>query len=79
MGAEVALFSRVIFGVYENGVVGTSSHACLAANADRFVEIDNPIGAFKHSGGGTGGDAWRVSALIATCHLMCPTCLRKHS
>ena len=79
MRAEVTFLSRVIFRVDEDRVVGTRSHARFAADADRFIEIDNAVGAFEHRGGWAGGDARRVSALIAARHLMSASRLRKHA
>lgn len=67
----------MIFRIDEDGVVGTSSHAGFATDADRFIEIDNPIGAFEHRRRGTSRDARRVGALITTGDLVRATCLRK--
>src|SRR5437588_11060494 len=76
MRAEVTFLSRVIFGVDEDRVVRTGRHAGFAANADRFIEIDDAVGPLEHRGGWTRGHAWRVRALIATRHLMRATHLR---
>src|SRR6266566_2055041 len=70
MRAEVTFFRGMIFGVDEDRVVRTSSHARLAADADRFIEIDDAVGTLEHSGGRTGDDARRVCALIAARDLM---------
>jgi hypothetical protein len=70
MRAEVTFLGRVIFGVDEDCIVRAGGHARLAANADRFVEIDDAVSALKHRGSGAGGDAWCVRALVATRYLM---------
>ena len=60
----------MILWVDEDRVIGTSSHARFAANADRFVEVDDAVGALKHRGSRTSGDARCMRALITTGHLM---------
>ena len=60
----------MIFRINKDGVVRTGRHAGLAANADRFVKIDDAVSAFEHCGGGAGGDARRVRALITAGHLV---------
>src|SRR6185295_12810031 len=77
MRAEVTLFGRVIFRVNEDRIVRAGGHARLAANANRFVEINNTVRALKHGSGGAGGDARRVCALIAARYLMRAAGLRK--
>ena len=77
MRAEVALLSRMVFRVDEDGVVRTGRHAGFAANANRFIEIDNSVAALEHRRSRTRRHAWRVRALIATRHLMRAPCLRK--
>ena len=67
----------MIFRIDEDGVVGTSSHARFAADADRFIEIDNPVRAFEHGRGGASRDAGRMGALITTGDLVRATCLRE--
>jgi hypothetical protein len=79
MRAEVTFLSRMIFGIDEDGVIRASSHARFAANADRFVEVDDAVRAFEHRCRWTGSDARRVSALVAARHLMCASHLRKHA
>src|SRR6185436_16852310 len=79
MRAEVALLSRVVFGIDKDRVVGTSGHAGFAANADRFVEIDDAVRALEHRGRRTSGHAWGVCALIATRDLMRAAHLGKHA
>ena len=79
MGAEVALLSRMIFRVDEDGVVRTRGHAGFATDADGLVKIDDAVRAFEHGCGWTSGDTWSMSALIATCHLMRASRLGKHS
>ena len=60
----------MIFRVDEDGVVGTSSHAGFATDADRFVEIDYAVGAFEHRRRRARRDAGRMRTLIAARHLM---------
>src|SRR5437660_6090773 len=79
MSAEVALFGRMIFRVDEDSVVRTSGHAGFAADADRFVEIYDAVGALEHRGGGARGHARRMRTLITARHLMSATDLRKHA
>src|SRR5881394_2239131 len=67
----------MIFRIDEDGIVGTSSHARFTADADRFIEIDNTVGAFEHGRGGASRDAQRVGTLITTGDLVRATCLRK--
>src|SRR6059058_1449209 len=68
--AEVTFLSRVILRIDKDRVVRTSRHAGFAADTDRFVEIDDAVGALKHCRGGTGNHAGRMRALIAPRHLM---------
>jgi hypothetical protein len=75
--AEVTLLSRMVFWIDKDGVVGARSHACLTANADRLVKIDNAIGPLEHRRRRAGGDAGSVSALIAARYLMYAAGLRK--
>ena len=79
MRAEVALLSRVIFRVDEDRVVWTRGHARFAADTDRFIEIDNTVGAFEHRRGWAGSYARRVSALIASRYLMSAARLGEHA
>src|SRR5712692_2576077 len=60
----------MVFRVDENGVVRARGHAGFAADADRFVEIDDAVRPLEHRGGRTGGDTRRVRALIAAGHLV---------
>jgi len=69
----------MIVGVDEDRVVGARSHARLTTDADRFVEIYNPVCTFEHGGGRTRGCARRMSALVAACYLVCASCLWKDS
>ena len=69
----------MIFRIYKDCVVWTSGHTCFAADAYRFVEIDNAIRAFEHRRGRTSRNTGRVRALIATRNLMGPSRLRKDS
>jgi len=79
MRAEVTFLGGVIFRINEDGIVGASSHAGLATNADRFVKIDDAVSALEHCRSRTGDDTRRVGALIAPGHLVCTPRLRKHS
>src|SRR5688572_31682013 len=79
MRAEVTLLRRVIVGVDEDCVVRACGHARLAADADRFIKIDNPISAFEHRGRRAGGNTRSMSALIATRHLVSAARLWKHA
>jgi hypothetical protein len=67
----------MIFGIDEDGVVGTSSHARFAPDADRFIEIDYTVRAFEHGRGGASRNARRVGTLITTGDLVRATCLRE--
>src|SRR5436190_14799893 len=67
----------MILRVDEDCVIGTSRHARLAANADRFVEIDNTVRALEHRRRRASRDARRVGALIAARDLMGAPRLRK--
>ena len=69
----------MIFWVNKDRVVRAGGHTSLAADADRLVEINNPIGALEHRSGGAGGDTRRVRALIAAGYLMRAPDLRKHA
>ena len=60
----------MIFRIDEDRIVRASSHAGFAADANRFIEIDNAVGAFEHRGGRTSSHTRRVRALIATSHLV---------
>ena len=67
----------MIFRIDEDGVVGTSRHAGFATDADRFIEIDNPVRAFEHGRGGASRDARCMGTLITTGDLVRATCLRE--
>jgi hypothetical protein len=69
----------MIFRVNKDGIVWARSHAGFTADANRFVEINDTVGAFEHRGRGAGGDTWRVCALIAAGDLMRATRLRKNT
>ena len=60
----------MILRIDEDGIVRTGGHAGLTADADRFVEIDYPVGAFEHCRCRASRDAGRMRALIAARHLM---------
>src|SRR6185436_4946379 len=63
--AEVALFRGVVLGVDEDGVIRAGGDAGLAADADRFVEVDDPVRPAVHRARRARRDARRVIALIA--------------
>ena len=67
----------MIFGIDENRVVRTSRHASFAADADRFVEIDDAVGALEHRGRRTSSHARSVCALVAPRYLVRAAYLRK--
>jgi hypothetical protein len=69
----------VILGIDEDCIVWTRRHARFAADADRFVKVDDAISSFEHCGGRAGSHTWRVCALIATSNLMRPSHLWKHT
>jgi len=69
----------MIFGVDEDRVVRAGGHTGFAADADRFIEIDDAVSSLEHRGCRTSGHTRRVRALITTRDLMCTTHLRKHS
>src|ERR1044071_8033695 len=69
----------MILRVNEDRVVGTGSHASFASDADRFVEVDDAVGALKHRGSRASSDARCVRALITTGHLMSAARLGKDS
>ena len=77
MRAEVTFLSRMILRIDENGIVRTSGHAGFAADADRFIEIDDAVRPLEHRRGGTGCDTGRVRALITARHLVRAARLRK--
>jgi len=79
MRAEVALLCRMIFGIDEDRIVWARGYAGLATDADRFVEINNAVGALEHCRGGTGAYTWRMRALIAARDLMRASYLWKHT
>src|ERR1051326_7160661 len=60
----------MILGIDKDCVVWTSRHTRFATDTDRFVEIDDPVGALEHCGGGTGDKERCMRALIAQRHLM---------
>ena len=78
MRAEVTFLSRMVVGIDEDRVVRAGRHARLATDADRLIEINYAVRAFEHSRGWAGGDARRVSALIATSHLVRAARLREY-
>ena len=79
MRAEVAFLGRMIFGIDEDRVVRTGGHAGLAADADRFVEVNYAISALEHRRCRARGHTRGMSALIAARHLMRAPHLRKHA
>ena len=79
MRAEVTFLCRVVFRIDEDRIVRTSGHAGFTADADRFVEINDAVGALEHRGGRTRRRTRRVRALIATRYLMGAPHLRPHT
>lgn len=79
MSAEVTFLGGVIFRVDENRVVRARSHARLATDADRFIEINDAVSAFEHRRRRARRHTRRMSALIAARHLMRASSLRKLS
>ena len=69
----------MIFRVDEDSVVRTGGHAGFAANADRFIKVDDAVRPLKHRRGRARGYTRRVRALIAARYLMRAPHLRKHS
>jgi hypothetical protein len=69
----------MIFRIDEDGVVGTCSHAGFATDTNRFVEIDDAVGAFEHCRRRASRDAGRMRALIAARHLVRATHGGKHT
>ena len=69
----------MVFGINEDRVVRTRSHAGFASDTDRLVEIDYAIGTSEHSRSRTGRDARRVRTLVASCDLMRTPGLREHT
>src|SRR5215475_14490472 len=65
--------------INKNRVVRTGSHAGLAADANRFIKINDAIRALEHGGSWTGRDAGRVGALITPSHLVRAPYLRKYA
>ncbi len=63
--AEVALLRGVVLRVDEDRVVGTGRDARLAADADRFVEIDDAVRPLVHRRRRTSVRARRILALVA--------------
>ena len=79
MAAEVALLSGVILRVDEDRVVRARRDARLAADADRLVEVDEPVGALIHRRGRARRDARGVLAHIAAGDLERPARLREEA
>src|ERR1044072_1079436 len=67
----------MVFGVDEDRVVRTGGHARLTTDADRLVEIHDPIGALEHRGGRAGGDARSVGTLVTAGDLVRAARLRE--
>ncbi len=79
MRAEVALLGRVVLGFDEDGVVGAGGDARLAPDADRLVEVHDPVVALEHGRGRARVDAGRVLALVAARDLERPSTLREEA
>lgn len=77
MRTEVALLRRMVLGIDEDRIIRTGSHACFAADADRFVEIDDAVRPLEHCSSRTRRDTRSMSALIATGDLMRAAHLRE--
>ena len=69
----------MIFRIDEDRVVWASRHAGFAADANRFIKVNDSVCALEHSSGRARGDARRMRALIAARHLVRPASLRKDS
>src|SRR6185503_13473508 len=69
----------MIFRIYKDCVVWTSGHTCFAADAYRFVEIDNAIRPFEHSCCRASRGAWCMHTLVTASHLVSASSVRKHS
>ena len=67
--AEVTLFGRMVGRVDEDRVVRARGHARFAPDADRLVEVDDPVFAHVHRARGASGGARRVGTLVAARHL----------
>ena len=65
VGAEVALFGRMIFRIDEDCIVRTRGDTCLAPDAVTLVEIDDTVGTPVHGCRGTRRHARRIVALVA--------------
>ena len=76
--AQVALLRRVVLGVDEDRVIRAGGHACLAADADALVEVDDAVLAPEHGLGRACRHARRVLALVAPGHLERPSDLREY-
>ena len=76
---EIALLGGMVFGIDKDSVVRTGGHAGFAADADRFIKVDDPVRTLEHSSRRTGRDAGCVRALIAAGNLMRPAYLREHA
>lgn len=55
-----------------NGVVGAGLHACLAADADARIELDDSVFPLVHGAYGADMNAWRVRTVVAACDLEKP-------
>src|SRR5215510_14508446 len=65
--------------INKNRIVRAGGHTGLAANANRFIEIDDAINALEHRSCRTSRDTGRVGALITSSHLVRATHLRKYA
>jgi len=67
----------VVVRIDEDRVVRARGHARFAADADRFIEIDDAVRALEHRRRRTRGYARRMRALIAARDLVCAARLWK--
>lgn len=79
MCTEVALLGGMVFWIDEYRIVRAGCHACFAADANRFIKIDDAIRPLEHRGCRTRRDTRSMSALVASGYLMRAPNLRKYT
>ena len=79
MPAEMALGRSVSVRIHIDGVIGTSLHAGLAANAAEGIEIHDRVFALVHGAYRTNLNARRFFAVVAAVHLEDASHVRKSS